>query len=588
MTQLSNIHIKPAKNGDNTAFVTLTDGAAYHLHSTYDPVAEAGDWLKQFELLPNTAYIVLGFGLGYHVRVLLDKLPDNSIIVVLEQDSTQCLAESLPRNFPGQYGWCSDVRIHSIAAPARHAANATVVLMNQHYLKRLTLCRHYPSMAMQPEFFREIEELFMESSREYFRVRDGNETGGIIDRIENIWRNLPYFYKSPGIAAFYNVFANRPAIIVSAGPSLNKNIHLLKELTGKALIIASGTAVGALHKHGITPHVMAALDPWPIMYTAVKDFLQPDMTLLASPSVRHDVVRCHPGPLLSYIPTNSADDFPAAVRRLLSPSAVIPANFSVATAAFNFAAFTGANPVICIGQDLAYTSESHHADGVQTVMQASPKENVTFVPGYYGGTVQTDLMFKDIIAYLTDIFKAFPERTFINATEGGAYIPGAAHISLQEAAGQHLTAEYDFAATVKKLATPTESANQTEIVALLAGISAAINDSRERNRECMSMVDQARDSIKDGGEALDRLNRDLKAYIDGIKELKAYPYCLYYIEPMIKMLAYEYQDDPSPARLFCAYQVILKNLEILFGELTPLVEAARRGIDGEQPEGERE
>jgi len=58
--------------------------------------------------------------------------------------------------------------------------------------------------------------------------------------------------KSVHIKEYKSAFANIPAIVVSAGPALNKNVHLLKELYNKAVIISAGSALtfwkaGALH-----------------------------------------------------------------------------------------------------------------------------------------------------------------------------------------------------------------------------------------------------------------------------------------------------------------------------------------------------
>ena len=53
-------------------------------------------------------------------------------------------------------------------------------------------------------------------------------------------------------------FANIPAIIVGAGPSLEKNGHLLKEFEERALIFAGGSALNTID---IEPHLGASIDP---------------------------------------------------------------------------------------------------------------------------------------------------------------------------------------------------------------------------------------------------------------------------------------------------------------------------------------
>ena len=51
-----------------------------------------------------------------------------------------------------------------------------------------------------------------------------------------------------------------PAIIVSAGPSLNENIEELKKAKNKAFIIAVDTAMKPLLRNGIIPDMYAIID----------------------------------------------------------------------------------------------------------------------------------------------------------------------------------------------------------------------------------------------------------------------------------------------------------------------------------------
>ncbi len=55
-------------------------------------------------------------------------------------------------------------------------------------------------------------------------------------------------------------YKNRPAVIVSAGPSLRKNKHLLKGLREQAAIIAVQTTLQPLLEMGVEPHFVTSLD----------------------------------------------------------------------------------------------------------------------------------------------------------------------------------------------------------------------------------------------------------------------------------------------------------------------------------------
>ena len=77
---------------------------------------------------------------------------------------------------------------------------------------------------------------------------------------ENITRNLKWYIDTPSPAGLQDKYKGKPAIIVSAGPSLRKNKHLLKEMAGKAVIIAVQTTLQPLLEMGIEPNFVTSLD----------------------------------------------------------------------------------------------------------------------------------------------------------------------------------------------------------------------------------------------------------------------------------------------------------------------------------------
>jgi hypothetical protein len=63
------------------------------------------------------------------------------------------------------------------------------------------------------------------------------------------------------VAALFGVFPRVPAVVVGAGPSLDKNLKGLTKLEGKVLVVAVDTAVRPLLAAGIRPHLVVAVDP---------------------------------------------------------------------------------------------------------------------------------------------------------------------------------------------------------------------------------------------------------------------------------------------------------------------------------------
>ena len=85
-------------------------------------------------------------------------------------------------------------------------------------------------------------------------------------RFNDLWQqnfraNQNVIQKNSGVVALIRKFEGVPAIIVGAGPSLDKNINLLGRAQGHSLILASDAALKPLLSHGVLPSIVVSLDP---------------------------------------------------------------------------------------------------------------------------------------------------------------------------------------------------------------------------------------------------------------------------------------------------------------------------------------
>jgi spore maturation protein CgeB len=81
-----------AKTGDLTLQVRSEDGSVKTMHSTYDPAAEAVRLVDSFQFDGRGILVVLGLGLGYHVKELSRRCPNTDIIVVESEPEIYKLA----------------------------------------------------------------------------------------------------------------------------------------------------------------------------------------------------------------------------------------------------------------------------------------------------------------------------------------------------------------------------------------------------------------------------------------------------------------------------------------------------------------
>lgn len=180
---------------------------------------------------------------------------------------------------------------------------------------------------------------------------------------ENYKKNLPYIHRTPAVSQLFGRFANIPAVVVGAGPSLDRNVKYLQIARGKSLIIACDTAVQILLGNSVTPDMVVNLDP----QSTVMNFFEGVDTrniVLIAPTIAYPGLRENwRGGFFFY--NKNAPDIALLAQISLNHEKIgkLTPGGSVLSIAFDLAFKTGANPIAFIGQDLSYPVEKAYASG---------------------------------------------------------------------------------------------------------------------------------------------------------------------------------------------------------------------------------
>jgi hypothetical protein len=224
-------------------------------------------------------------------------------------------------------------------------------------------------------------------------------------------------------------FKNRSCIIVSPGPSLAKNIHLLDVKRDDQIILAVAQAVPALAKHGIDPDYIMVLDPSDHSHTLTDVNCEKVKGLIIGDA-------CHPaffakGFIGLYVFFSVKASF--GIDLIMGGSDTTVPGGSVSVAAANLAISLGASCVTLVGSDLAVSEGLYYQHAPSAEQLAEPIREIS-VPGYYGGRVSSRANYASFLQEFQRLAAiAGDKTTLINATEGGAYIDGFEHIPLTEA-----------------------------------------------------------------------------------------------------------------------------------------------------------
>lgn len=244
-----------------------------------------------------------------------------------------------------------------------------------------------------------------------------------------------------------------PAIIVAAGPSLNKNIFELRRAKGKAFIIAVDTAIKPLLREGIIPDMFVVVDgrkPVELIQATGAE----KIPLLTSVSAAHDLLAYHEGKKFFF---NENYAYIDAMFAMTGKSfETVPCGGSVATSAFALAYMIGLTHIILVGQDLALTGNKTHADGTfKEKMDEIDTSHYMMVKGNIEEVVPTRSDFKAYLDwynyYIAGCKKVCQDFKVINATEGGAYIENTEIMSLKEAIDQECHKEVNIQECFDKL-----------------------------------------------------------------------------------------------------------------------------------------
>ncbi|EAH6217600.1 DUF115 domain-containing protein [Campylobacter coli] len=237
-----------------------------------------------------------------------------------------------------------------------------------------------------------------------------------------------------------NKFDN--AIVVSAGPSLAKQLPLLKACQDKAVIFCADGALSMLEKEGIVPDYVTNLD---FTDLAMKFFQNKEnktslniLSCATHPNVAHSLKAEN----CMIVLRNKA----LYQRFNFNDFGYIDTGTHVSHFSYTLALALGFKNIIMIGQDLAFDEEGNsHSKGFDFGEKFSGEENIDKlkVPAYAGkGEVLTHITWNDYRIKLEYLFACNDQKAkFYNATEGGARINFTEELSFKECCEKFLTKE---------------------------------------------------------------------------------------------------------------------------------------------------
>ncbi|EAL8137558.1 DUF115 domain-containing protein, partial [Campylobacter coli] len=215
------------------------------------------------------------------------------------------------------------------------------------------------------------------------------------------------------------------AIIVSTGPSLTKQLPLLKKYASKATIFCADSAYPILAKHGIKPDYVCMLERTEITAEFFNhDFgeFDKDIVFICAGVVHPKAIEYLKGRNL--VITQKVLAFPYYIN--LKDFSYAAVEFSVAHMSYFLSVLLNHKNIIFIGQDLAYAENGNsHPDDYQNSANYESQMYKHILTEAYGG--KKEIKTHEVWIFFKQILEAMIIKyhiTTYNCTEGGARIEG--------------------------------------------------------------------------------------------------------------------------------------------------------------------
>lgn len=394
-------------------------GADIFLHSKYDPMRDVESWVHKHSkrLVPSEKIVVVGMGAGYHIKFLTE-IFDCSAVQVIEFN----------RDF---YNWFQNSPFYSDIKALKNVSIHLFERLNSEEKYNVfqnvhswNILIHESSLKLMPDQYNEIKQLLNDLliKKKSIQVQEEKMYANITENV---------MLRDQGIVQWRNYYENQSVLLVSAGPSLNKHLGLLKHISDskKAIIGAVGTALSPLLKNNLIPDFIMISDPDDVLIEQFAGIDLLSIPLFYLSTANHQTVRQYVGPR-HIVWQEGYPDAEELARYRNEP--LIQTGGSVATCLLDLMVYMGVAKIGLVGQDLAYTDGMSHANFTHAQREITEGLRLEAVLDYFqNGYVRTSrslLVFKKWFEqYIIDKESA----KFYNCTEGGAYIEGWNHQPLQ-------------------------------------------------------------------------------------------------------------------------------------------------------------
>lgn len=422
------IYVEETEDGTQILEV-IHNGRVWSLNSRWDSKAAAKIYAERYVIRPYGIYVVFGMADGEYVRALLKKCDDTNVIIVCEP-KIELLAVSSHYfefrdliNEKNLFFCVLDSEKNAIGMVQQIVDYTRIRLIEYCILPGYDVLFHKSCKMYQDEILEWMQNEFVvkETDMEFSCFSPKY----LLFHLRNLLKHKNLGQLKQAIAS-YNL-KEIPAIIVSAGPSLDKNVHILRKAQESAFIIVVDASVRTVIQAGVCPNLICTIDP----YSPERFFDGMDLKnvyWVCCQQSRPKIVDTYAGSIFYHGSFGKLWD-EVMEKELGYSFPNFSAGGSVSNEAFMLALYLGFRKIVLVGQDLAFTGGTTHASGAQEALGDSEEymkdRCIVEVEGIDGNMLKTDTQMRMYKNWLEKAIRIYSDSIrVIDATEGGAKIKG--------------------------------------------------------------------------------------------------------------------------------------------------------------------
>ena len=478
-----------------------------YIHSKYNVTKECKKYIEQFENLKyGTTIFIFGFGLSYYIEELYELVKNRADIVIYENDRE-----------------LFDITMKNIDISNILAKENIMIFFELDDVVFLNSTNNKYINSILPAYIKLYDDEYKSFLERIKKILSNKILyDNTILRYKYLWfetelQNLYFLKDGYNMANFKDCFKDKPVVVVSAGPSLNKNVKLLKKIQGKVIILCAFSAAKVLEKEGIKPDFLTSIDS---LQYGLSEY-ESNIPLIICHNGNKELMKEHRAEKIIHI----SYSIPLILLKdkLMSDNLKELNKYGIGGDVSYFtvmtAKFLGASTIILIGQDYSWVdNENAHAHGTvhkKTEIYKQYHKGTMEKEDVNGNKVYTNEVFWNYKQNMEDFNKNFLIKDnvkLIQASEGGLPIEGAEILTFQQAIDKYCVNNFCDIKKIKK-----DVFEKNEIIGSIIHkdeLNEILEESYNKLKDCKELSEDAINIVND---ILEEYKKDSKS----IKKIKS-------------------------------------------------------------------